>query len=497
MPGDRRQRLIRAQGSDAALVSRSLDEAAAAFAAGRLEAAARAYRKAERLAPDDLRAVYSLAVIDLRTGRADQARRRLEAVVAREPGHMAAQHNLAVVRQQLGDWPGAARAYARALALRPEAAETRQALATALTILGQPAEAIGHHRVLAAAPATRWAALTRIALIDPAAIDDTELADMARAVDAAAIDGETRIALSFALGEALERRGRDAEAFAAFAAGNRAKQAALQAVSPPTEVAAAHAAAVAHVKALFTPAFLAANAGKGSRSAAPIFVVGFPRSGSTLIEQILASHPEVQGLGETAILPGLLAGRYPPGPRVPAAKLRDLAERYLAAAKDRGWNAAPRFIDKTLENYLHVGLIQLIFPRAVILHSVRDPMDTGLSCYRQLFASGNETLYDLAGIGAEYRRYREVMDHWRAVLPGRVVEVDHEALVADPEAAIPALVAAAGLPWDPATLRFFERDGAVATASASQVRRPIFQGSVQRWRRYEAELAPLKAALGL
>ena len=467
-----------------------MDEGAAHFEAGRLDAAARLYLRAERRAPGDIRPSYSLAVIDIAQGRLPRAQRRLEAVVALAPEHLAAQHNLGAVRQQLGDWSGSAAAYEAALALRPAAPETRQALAAALTILGRSEEAAGHYQVLARTPDTRWAALTRLALIAPGAIDDEALADMRRAAGDSALDADTRTGLWFGLGEALERRARHDEAFEAFAEGNRLKRAGLQ---PSAEAAArAHAAAADHVRALFTPAFLATAEGKGSPSAAPIFVVGFPRSGSTLIEQILASHPQVQGLGETAALPRLLEGRPPPET---SARLRRPADDYLAAMRAGGWDGRGRFVDKTLENYLHVGLIHLMFPRAVILHAVRDPMDVGLSCFRQLFASGNETLYDLADIAAELRRYEAVMAHWREVLPGRVIDVRHEALVADPETEIRKLIAAAGLAWDPAVLDFHAREGAVRTASATQVRRPIFQDSIERWRRYEAHLGPLKAAL--
>ena len=154
-------------------------------------------------------------------------------------------------------------------------------------------------------------------------------------------------------------------------------------------------------------------------------------------------------------------------------------------------------MDKTLESFLHVGMIALMFPRAVILHSVRDPVDTCLACYRQLFAEGAETLYDLASIGAEYVRYREVMDHWRAVLPGRVIDVVYEELVAYPERRIRWLVSeACGLEWSESCLAFHEADRPVLTASAAQVRRPIFRSSVERWRRHQHRLGPLFEALG-
>lgn len=473
-------------------IARRLDEAAAHFQAGRLEAAAQVYRRIEREAPEDIRAVYSLSVIDLRRGRMREARARLEVVTAREPGLFPAQHNLGSVCQQTGAWAEAAEAFGRALAIRPEAAESRQGLATALAVLGRGEEAIAHHRVLARDPARRWPALTRIALIDAAAIDDADLAAMREAAAGGGLDEETRIGLLFALGEALERRGRYDEAFAAWAGGNAAKRAALAKIAPVEAVAAANEAAARYVMGLFDSTFLTAQAGRGGRSAAPIFIVGMPRSGSTLIEQILASHAEVQGLGETGVLPALVTHGYPDTP----GGFRALGARYLAAMRERGWDGASRFVDKTLENYLHVGAIHLMFPEAVVLHATRDPMDLGFACYRQLFARGNETLYDLADIAAEHGRYRRLMDHWDAVLPGRVAEVNYEVLVAEPDGGVRALVTgAAGLAWDPACLRFFERGGAVATASAAQVRRPIFSDAVQRWRRHADSLAPLAAAL--
>jgi tetratricopeptide (TPR) repeat protein len=480
--------------ADPAAILKGLAEAGAHADAGRADQAAQVYRGLERAFPRDIRAPYSLAVIDLGQGRLARARRRLEAVTALAPDHMPAQHNLGAVRQQLGDWPGAATAYQAAVALAPEAIAPRQALAAALTILGRTAAALEHYRVLAEVPAARWAALTRMALIDAGSIDEAMLADMRSAVADRRLDPELRTGLLFALGEVLERRGEYDQAFAAFAEGNRRKRGSLR--PSAQEAAVAHAAAADHVRSRFTADFIAAHAGRGSRSTAPIFVVGFPRSGSTLIEQILASHPDVQGLGEMGVLPRLLERGYPAAGDISAARLRDLADAYLKAARTRGWNGKSRFVDKTLENYLHVGMIHLAFPHATVLEAQRDPLDVGLSCFRQLFTSGNETLYDLTDIGAEHRRYGALMAHWREVLPGRVGEISHEALVADPESEIRALVAAPGLSWDPAVSRFFEREGAVRTASAAQVRRPIFSGSVARWRRYQAHLAPLKAALG-
>jgi len=473
-------------------LSRKLDDGARRFAAGDLAGAARAYREAERLAPDDPRAAYSLAIIDIREGRLARARRQLEAVVRREPQHFQAQHNLGAVAQQLGDWEVAASAYAAALAARPDAAATREALAIALAILGRIDEAVEARRELARLPERRWASLTRIALLDPPSVSDAELDEMRAAAADASVGAETRAGLHFGIAEVLDRCGHAGEAFAAFAEGNRLKRSLIDAPA----AARANAQAAERVRALMTASFIAAHEGRGERTSAPIFIVGFPRSGSTLIEQILASHPQVQGLGETGLLPALLAEAYPAGPRMASAQIKDLARRYLAAMRARGWDGRRQFVDKTLENYLHVGMIHLIFPRAAIVESVRDPMDAGLSAFRQLFASGNETLYDLADIGAEYRRYHALMDHWRSVLPGRLIEVGYEALVADPEPQVRALLGRLGLAWDPMVLRFHERGGAVRTASAVQVRRPVSSASVGGWRAHAERLKPLIAALG-
>ena len=478
---------------DPAGAAQVLDAGARHATAGRWGEAAQAYERAEAADPDDFRAAFSLATIDMQRGRLAQALPRLRRATALKPDLFEAQHNLGAAAQSLEQWEEAAAAYERALGLWPDALETRRNLAIVLAILGRIDEALGHHRRLAAEPETRPWALTRIALLRPAAITDGELGDLrAAAADHAQTERETRAGVQFAIGEVLERRGEDAAAFAAFSVGNRLKRETFVAGGlEPRRLLEAHAAAARAVMAHYTAERLRAQ-GEGLSTQASIFVVGMPRSGSTLLEQMLAAHPDVVALGETAALPRLLEGGF----AADRAQTRAIARSYLDAMRGRGWRGAGRFVDKTLENYLHVGAIALMFPRAVILHAVRDPVDTCLSCYRQLFARGGETLYDLAEIGAEYVTYRAVMEHWRAALPGRVIDVDHEALVADPERRIRELIGACGLTWNDTVLRFHEAAGPVRTASSVQVRQPIFSSSIARWRRYEAELAPLFAALG-
>jgi thioredoxin-like negative regulator of GroEL len=489
----------------AAEVENLLKAAAGHYDAGALDAAAAIYERIERANPRDIRAVYSLAMVEIRRRRPAGARTRLRRVIAREPGHFAAQHNLGAACQELGRWREAAGAYRCALDVRPDAAETHFRLAVALAVLGRTDEAIACYRALADHRPSRLRALTRLAVLDADALSDPELADLRSAAFDPATDAQARIGALFAAAEGLESRGADDDAFAAFAAGNRLKRDSLVEHSAsgrslhPDAILANHAKAVALVRRTVTAAFIAEHRGAGNASAAPIFIVGMPRSGSSLIEQILASHPMVRGLGETGALSRALDARsaYAQGAPIRPGQLRGAGDDYLAAMRARGWKGAARFVDKTLENYLHVGMIHLLFPSAIILHSVRDPVDACLSCYRQLFAGGDETLYDLSDIGAEYVAYRAMMDHWARLLPGRVIEVSHEALVAAPQERIRWLVTrACGLAWDPACLRFHEAAGVVTTASAAQVRRPIFTSSLQRWRRYEKHLGPLFEALG-
>jgi hypothetical protein len=336
-------------------------------------------------------------------------------------------------------------------------------------------------------------------VLAPAAIDEEDLAALQRAADDQTTLPATRIEAYFALGAGLEQRNTDQAAFAAFKAGNRLKHDALMA-SPdlearPAAVERAHELAARFVVDRIDEIFLKRPLQRGSRAAAPIFVIGMPRSGSSLIEQILSSHRGVQSMGENPALSTVIDRGFTESER--ATNWGDLAEAYLGLMRQRGWNGADRFVDKTLENHLRVGMIHLMFPESVILDSARDPVDTCLSCYRQLFTEGSETLYDLGQIGRAYVRYRRVMEHWDRVLPGRVIRASHEKLVADPEGQIRWLVEdACKLDWDPACLRFHEAKGAVRTASAAQVRLPVFATSIGRWARFASELEPLLKALG-
>ena len=412
----------------------------------------------------------------------------------------------------------------RAIAARSHYSRTTSSPATSsrarFEVFGHLDDAVAEFRKLTHDPRTRLQALVHITAIKPAAIAATEQAEMTAGVADPDTPYGLRVGLYFALGELLERQGRYEDSFAAFATGNRMRREKLAEpvehdprpeIAPPSTrvraehpdmVAERHRDAVARNIALFTPELFARHREQGHASRAPIFILGMPRSGSTLLEQILSSHGKVEGLGECAALWEAVRGKYPYDASArPAAvdqqHFRRLADDYLMRLRRFGWGKSPRVIDKMLGNYMHIGMIHLMFPHAIILHSVRDPVDNCLAYFRKLFRTGNELSYDLRDIGAQYVRYRQMMAHWEAVLPGRIVSVSHEELVDDPDGRIRWLVEdACGLKWDDACLNFHQTKRAVRTASVAQVRQPIFSTSVARWRRYARHLGPLFDALG-
>ncbi|MGH7023652.1 MAG: sulfotransferase family protein, partial [Caulobacteraceae bacterium] len=304
---------------------------------------------------------------------------------------------------------------------------------------------------------------------------------------------EDQAKLCFALGKAREDDGDDAGALAAYEQGNAIERARRTYDPEPTS------AFVRRSKALFTPAFFASRAGWGARAADPIFIVGLPRSGSTLVEQILASHPAIEGTHELPDLPMLASTveGYPEGlsglARETAAAL---GAEYLRRTRVYRRLGRPRFIDKTPKNFLHIGFIRVVLPNARIIDVRRHPLDCGVSIFRQHFGLGFSSAFDLGHIGRYYADYVDLMAHFDAALPGWVHRVIYEDLVADTEGQVRRLLAFLGLPFDPACLRFFENRRPVETPSSEQVRRPISSEAIGQWRRFETRLGPLVDALG-
>jgi hypothetical protein len=259
------------------------------------------------------------------------------------------------------------------------------------------------------------------------------------------------------------------------------------------------------IKAAFTPESFANRPWAGNPARTPVFIVGMPRSGSTLVEQILSSHPNAYGAGEVKILHrvlGTLRDRLPSIPKYPAMvaalepeHFQELADSYLAELRqDAG--GAERVTDKLLTNFFFIGLIQILFPNAKIIHTRRNPVDTCLSTYTKLFKDDMPHSYDFGELGHYYRRYEDLMNHWEQVLPpGVMMTVDYESVIENLEVNARAMVDHVGLEWDEACLEFHKSTRAVKTASVVQVRKPMYKTSVERWRRYGDGLAPLLEAL--
>jgi tetratricopeptide (TPR) repeat protein len=316
----------------------------------------------------------------------------------------------------------------------------------------------------------------------------------------ASLSDVSRIHLHFALAKAYEDLGRYDESFQQLEQGNALKR--RQIVYNET---AMHRA-FERIKEVFDRRLIDTNAKGGYRSQIPVFVVGMPRSGTTLVEQILASHPLVFGAGEIPafghLVQQLRTGparsiEYPDCvPSLSADQVCELGENYITALRRQDPRAA-RVSDKMPMNFLYLGLIHLALPEARIVHVVRNPLDTCLSCYSKLFRAGQRFTYDLTELGHYYRDYAELMAHWSDVLPsGRLLEISYEAVIADLETEARRLVTFCGLPWDPRCLAFYQARRPVFTASAAQVRRPIYQSSEGRWRAYNNYLGPLITALG-
>jgi tetratricopeptide (TPR) repeat protein len=327
--------------------------------------------------------------------------------------------------------------------------------------------------------------------------DDHDIATMRAAMASPDPTERDRLHIHFALGKAFEDRGDAEQAFAHYAEGNRLRRRSID--HEPDNLAHEVTAA----RRFFSKEFFDRHRGQGCAAPDPIFIVGMPRSGSTLIEQILASHPAIEGtmeLPDIAVLAkGLGRGQKDYFRNLAAltpAQLRSTGEDYLRLTRAHRTEGRPRFIDKMPNNWMHVPLIHLILPNAKIIDARRHPMACGFSNFKQHFVRGQTFSYDLDWMGRYYANYVRLMSHVDQILPGRVHRVFHERLVDDTETEVRALLDYLELPFDPACLRFYENQRAVRTPSSEQVRRPISRDSVDQWRAYERFLAPLKDALG-
>jgi tetratricopeptide (TPR) repeat protein len=423
------------------------------------------------------------------------AERACRELIAAAPRLMLAHYQRGVALAALGRYDEAAASHRRALELDPGHAWAHNGLGNALKTLGHLAEASAFlARAVALMPDNGWFHRDLVAC-KRVTEDDPQLAVMKALHDRASLDGAQRIPLHFALGKAYADIGHHEDAFRHWRDGN-----ALQARNSPYDEASV-LGLFRRIAAVFTPELIRDRRGSGDPSSVPVFILGMPRSGTTLVEQILASHRAVFGAGE---LPALLleAGRLG-GDQAFTEKIRgmtggafrDLGARYVARITANAPCAA-RITDKMPSNFFCIGLIHLALPQARIIHVRRDPLDTCFSCFSNFFPDAPPA-HDLATLGRYYRAYAELMAHWRRVLPAdALLEIDYERLVTDIESEARRIVGHCGLEWDAACLDFAGNHRPVTTLSAVQVRQPVHRGAIGRAQPYRRFLAPLIGALG-
>ena len=451
------------------------------------------------LAPDyhAARYDYVLALIDLH--KHNRAREEVEKLIEVEPANPANRITRASILVALGELEEAVARYRELIDERPEDAGVSQSLGHALKTLGRQDEAVAAYRRATEIRPSFGEAYWSLANLKTYRFTDEELDRMREheAVDTTqAVD---RYHLCFALGKSLEDRNEYAESFSYYERGNALKKLDCR------YRAGLHEKSAARLRQICTAEFFVERQGQGYDSAAPIFVLGLPRAGSTLLEQILASHSEVEGTMELANIPrlvGSLSARERRGQtpypdllaELTAEECLQFGENYLRDTLDYR-SGLPYFIDKMPNNYRNIGIIQMILPNAKIIDARRDPMDCGFSNFKQLYANGHHFSYNLEDIGRYYRHYVEMMEHWDQVLPGRVLRVQHEDVIDDLEGSVRRILDYCDLPFEQACVEFHKTDRRVHTASSEQVRRPINRDGVGRWRAYEEWLEPLKLGL--
>jgi tetratricopeptide (TPR) repeat protein len=467
---------------------------------GKLDRAMAAFARAVAINPRYADAHNNLGNLLRQRGRFDEAAARYEQAIALKSDFAEAYSNLGSVLEDQGKLDQAVARFEQALALRPDLAEAHCNLGNTLKALGKFDQATTQYdQALALKPAFAEAHYNR-ANLKTFRADDADLTALETlAADPNRLPAPKMVYIHFALGKALEDIGDYSRAFAHWLKGNWLKRQEVNYDEP------GYQRTCRQIAEAFDARLLSSFATAGDPSPAPIFVLGMPCSGSTLVEQILASHPQVHAAGELKILDQVVrtvpdaSGRPLPYPAwtgaLDADGWRRLGQAYLAKLPSPAAGKT-RITDKATTNFLRVGVIRLILPNARIIHTVRNPVDTCVSCFSRLFSYGQPFCYNLAELGRYYRGYEGLMQHWRSVLPAdAMLDVSYEEVVANLEQQARRLIDYCGLPWDDRCLSFHETSRSVATGSNVQVRRPLYGSSVQRWRRYESYLQPLLAEL--
>jgi tetratricopeptide (TPR) repeat protein len=474
---------------DAAAI-RMLAELAARI--GRWRDAENLLRRAIEIAPGFTAARANLALVLGRMGRPAEAMELLDDIFAAEPDDLGHWNLKAATLGRLGDFEQAIALYEGVIERSPMQPRVLLSYGHMLKTLGRQADGIAAYRKALNLRPELGEAWWSLANLKTVKFDETDVAAMLSLLRTGDLDEEDRLHLEFAFGKAMHDAGDADEAFAHYAAGN-----AIRLKQQPYG-SRDLSRTVDRCIEQFTAEVFRDRPG-GCEATDPIFIVGMPRAGSTLVEQILASHSKIEGTSELPDIPVLSrkAGRYPQGAlKLSKDERRELGAEYLKRASVQRRTNRPFFIDKLPNNWLFVPFIKLILPKAKIIDARRHPLACCFSNFRQHYARGQPFTYDLEDLGHYYSDYVRLMAHVDSVLPGKVHRAIYERMVDDTEAEIRALLSYCGLEFEPQVLEFYKTDRAVRTASSEQVRRPIYREATDEWRAYESHLQPLKDALG-
>ena len=508
-----------------------LHRAIAHHQAGRLQQAEDMYRQVLAADPEDIDACHLLGVIAYQTGRNDLAIELISRALKKDPGQPHFHNNLGNALYGLGSLDEAREAYQKAVNIRPGFAEAHQNLGNVFSRQGRLDEALeSYHRAIRIRPDYPEAhnhlgnvlaeqgrkdeaaasfqraidcrpgyaeAYRHLAQVRRHSRHDPIIVDMLTAYQDPRAGDDQRMHLAFGLGKVFEDLEDFEKSFDFIMEGNRLKRSSYD-YDPERD-----REFFRDLKGVFTDDFFREHLGSGPGDGTPIFIVGMMRSGSSLVEQILASHPEVHGAGElsdferTVIGPCemLTGARFPHGlDRLGAGDLQRLGHDYLGSIRRHSRDAG-HITDKMLYNFMYIGMIKLVLPEARIIHCRRDPVDTCLSIFKNYFTGFHEYAYDLEELGGYYNFYQEWMEYLEGLLPGQIFTIEYEDIIADQEGETRRMLEYCGLPWDEACLSFHRTARPVRTASSEQVKRPIYNSSVGLWRRYEKRLGPLLETL--